>query len=183
MLSLNQQVIVFTHNIWFATSLLAKYENQKDLCSYYEIAKQGIKSGYIQPGTHPRWDTANVIKGRVNKLIQDAAKLEGESQQAIVETCYDAIRGWCEVIVEQELFAKVSQRYSPHVAMTQLRKINYETLPAAVEVILPLFEKCCRIMPGHSQPLETLNVRPDLAQLKADWKEATDALENYKKST
>lgn len=177
----NQQVIVFTHNIWFATSLLARYESHREFCTYYDVTQTGKMSGYIHSGTHPRWDTASVIRGRINKLLQDARTLSGESQQALIETCYDTLRGWCEVVVEQELFSKVSQRYSPHVAMTQLIKIHYSKLPAAVNVILPIFEKCCRIMPGHSQPLETLNVRPTLQELELDWNAAQAALAEYQK--
>jgi hypothetical protein len=33
-----------------------------------------------------------------------------------------------------------------------------------------LFDKCCRYVDSHRQPLETLNVRPKLQELEDDWK-------------
>jgi hypothetical protein len=34
-------------------------------------------------------------------------------------------------------------------------------------------------MGGHSQPLETLAIRPSLDELKKDWQEASGARERY----
>lgn len=180
-LSYTQQVIVFTHNIWFAAALLAQYEkSNKEKCTYYDIAESGGQPGFIRSGTHPRWDTTNIIKAKVNRMLQDASGLSGESQQALVESIYDVVRGWCEVVVEQELFCKVTQRYSPHVAMTQLSDIKVDKLKGAINVILPLYNKCCRYMPGHSQPLETLGVRPSIEELTIDWQTVQEALRVYK---
>ncbi|MEO5979682.1 MAG: hypothetical protein ABIS36_25870 [Chryseolinea sp.] len=180
-LSNSQQIIIFTHNIWFATALLAQYEkNNRDKCSYYDIAESAGQPGFIRSGTHPRWDTTNNIKTRINKMVQDASNLSGESQQALVESIYDVLRGWCEVVVEQDLFNKVAQRYSPHVAMSQLVDIKVDRLKDAINVILPLYNKCCRYMPGHSQPLETLGIRPSIEELTSDWALVQDALRVYK---
>ncbi len=54
--------------------------------------------------------------------------------------------------MEGDLLAKVSQRYQPNVAMTNLDHIKPERLKSAIAVILAIFEKACRYMPGHSQP-------------------------------
>ena len=56
-LSEDHQVIVFTHNIWFATALLAKFENSVADCSYYDISEAQGTTGIVTPGNHPRWDT------------------------------------------------------------------------------------------------------------------------------
>jgi hypothetical protein len=79
------------------------------------------------------------------------------------------------VIVEQELFQGVTQRYQPMVRMTMLPKINFSCLEKAVLVINPVYEDCCRYIGSHSQPLETLNVRPTLETIKDDWKKVQDA--------
>jgi len=52
---------------------------------------------------------------------------------------------------------------------------------AARDVIFPLFEKACRITTAHSRPLETLAVRPALAELKQDWTAAQQARDAYLK--
>jgi recombinational DNA repair ATPase RecF len=180
-LSETRQVIVFTHNIWFTTELLARFEKRPQDCSYYDVARDGAKIGIVSKGTHPRSDTFSNLRGRINTLIQSAEKATGETQAALIEKAYKLVRNVCEVIVEQELLQGVTQRYQPNVMMTKLPKINFAGLEAAVAALNPIFEDCCRYIGSHSQPLETLNVRPTLDTLKADWKRIQDARDTYMK--
>jgi hypothetical protein len=55
-----------------------------------------------------------------------------------------------------------------------------ESVGAARDVLYPLFEKACRVMPDHSQPLETLSVRPTLKELQQDWQGAQAARAAYR---
>jgi recombinational DNA repair ATPase RecF len=180
-LSETRQVIVFTHNIWFTTELLARFEKRPQDCSYYDVARDGAKIGIVSKGTHPRSDTVSNLRGKINALIQSAEKSSGEPQAALIERAYALIRSICEVIVEQELFQGVTQRYQPMVRMTVLPKINFGELEGSVKVINAIYEDCCRYIGSHSQPLETLNVRPTLDTLKGDWKKVQDAREAYAK--
>jgi hypothetical protein len=174
-LSETRQVIVFTHNIWFTTELLARFEKRPQDCSYYDVSRDGAKIGIVSKGSHPRSDTFTNLRGRINELVQVAEKATGEPQAALIEKAYELIRNICEVIVEQELLQGVTQRYQPMVKMTMLPKINFSGLEGAVAAIYPIYEDCCRYIGSHSQPLETLNVRPSLSTLKADWKKVLDA--------
>lgn len=178
-LSREHQVIVFTHNIWFATELLAHFEKAPAECSYFEVTRDDTTPGIVLGGNHPRWDTIDKLKSRINTVIQSARGLSGEAQAAVIEKAYDLIRSWCEAVVEQGLFASVTQRYQAHVAMTKLPQIKGDRLQAAVSVILPLFEKACRNMGGHSQPLERLGVRPSLTELDEDWRKGQAAWAGY----
>jgi hypothetical protein len=176
-LSDSRQVIVFTHNIWFTTEMLARFEKRPEDCAYYDVTRDDTKIGIVSKGTHPRSDTVSNLRGRINTLIQSADKASGETQAALIERAYELVRSICEVIVEQELLQGVTQRYQPNVMMTKLSKINFAGLEGAVSVINPIFEDCCRYIGSHSQPLETLNVRPTLTMLKSDWKKVQDARE------
>jgi len=176
-LSDSRQVIVFTHNIWFTTEMLARFEKRPEDCAYYDVTRDDMKIGIVSKGTHPRSDTVSNLRGRINTLVQSAEKASGETQAALIEKAYELVRNICEVIVEQELFQGVTQRYQPNVMMTKLSKINFTGLEAAVSAINPIFEDCCRYIGSHSQPLETLNVRPTLTMLKSDWKKVLDARE------
>lgn len=60
-----------------------------------------------------------------------------------------------------------------------LDKIKTQALQPAIEVIVPIFERACRYIAGHSQPLETLNVRPSLFDLESDWAALQAALRTY----
>lgn len=175
-LSADHQVIVFTHNIWFAAELLAKATG----CSYFEISSHAGTPGHVTAGTHPQWNSISRLRGRINSIIQDAGAATGEARGALIESAYDRLRAWCEVVIEKEILGGVSQRYQAHVAVTQLGKIKIHRLEEAIATLQPLYEKACRCMSGHSQPAETLNVRPSLEELREDWKKARDARDRYR---
>ena len=177
-----RQVIVFTHSIWLATELLSHFERNKDRCTYYSVSDDGAK-GIITSGAHPRWDTVKKTRGRINELVQAAEHADGEIREALIEQTYSLMRSWCEVVVESELLQNVTQRYQPHVMMSALPKIKGDHLATTITKIMPIFEKACRIMEGHSQPLETLAVRPPLSELETDWQSLQAARQEYLDAT
>lgn len=176
-LAADDQVVVFTHDILFATNLLARFEKSKR-CSYFQVTDEDGK-GKVTRATGPRWDTLSSLKKHVNETI-DAAKAEnGEARAALVRTGYDWLRSWCEVFVECELLAEVTQRYQPNVRMTALPKIKAAALPEAIETVTTVFEDACRYIDGHSQPLPSLGVAPTLADLEKDWGTLKDCQRKY----
>ena len=180
-LSTRRQVIVFTHNVWFAVELLNRFDkDNKERCSYYDIAEDGGVCGIVTGGSSPRTDTESSIRTKLNKLITEAKNVTGEAQAALIERGYGHVRAWCEVAVEKVLLAEAVERYKPHIRMTVLEQIKPHALKPAVEIIVPIFERACRFIAAHSQPLETLNVRPSLSDLEKDWRALQDALKAYK---
>ncbi|MEM1334678.1 MAG: hypothetical protein AAGG08_14595 [Actinomycetota bacterium] len=63
--------------------------------------------------------------------------------------------------------------------MTAIDKIKGPHLADAFEVIGPIFKKACRVTEAHSQPLETLSVRPSPTDLETDWKSLQEARKAY----
>jgi hypothetical protein len=171
---------VFTHNISFTIDILSAFEDRKNDCFYYDVAGNDQDFEIVTKGSHPRADTYNSLKGRINTTIQAAQPLAGELRAALIEKGYEYLRSICEVIVEFDLLLGVTQRYQPNVMMTRLSGIKTGRLQTAIAAIIPIFEDCCRYMSGHSQPLETLNVRPSLDDLKAAWANVQSALAAYK---
>lgn len=166
------QVIVFTHDIFLATTLLALSEKSKR-CSYFQVTDEDGK-GKVTRATGPRWDTLSGIRGKINHTIATAKQQDGEARDALVRTGYDWIRSWCEVFTETELLRGVTQRYQPNVGMTKLAQINTEKLGDITPRVTSVFEDACRYIEGHSQPLPTLGVSPTLAGLEEHWKELQD---------
>lgn len=171
------QVLVFTHDIFFASTMLALMETTKR-CAYFHITDEGGK-GKIARATGPRWDSLSNIKKNINGTIQAAGTEDGDARAALVRVGYDQIRAWCEVFTETELLQGVTQRYQPNVRMTNLSKIKADALPAAIETVNRIFEEACRYIEAHSQPLPTLGVSPTLAGLKDHWAELTSARASY----
>ncbi len=104
-------------------------------------------------------------------MIQSAEKATGEPQAALIEKAYELIRNICEVIVEAGAApgrdtASSAKGHDDEAAQDKFRRTPERPSPLSI----PLYEDCCRYIGSHSQPLETLNVRPTLDTLKADWK-------------
>lgn len=179
-LSAERQVVVFTHNIWFTAELLNRFEKNPAACSYCEISNEDNTPGKVEALQHPKWDTPNKIAKEIEDRIRAAEKLTGTVREDVVRAAYGQIRSWSEAFVERELLADVTARYRPHVRMTSLPQIKADRLAGTVNAVLPIFEKACRITIAHSQPLETLCVKPKLEELKDDWKTLTDAQKKYR---
>lgn len=177
----HNQVIVFTHDIFFATTLLSLFEISKR-CAYFQVTDEDGK-GKVTRASGPRWDSLGSLKANINKTIEAARAVDGEARAALVREGYDWIRSWCEVFAETELLKGVSQRYQPNIRMTTLCDIKAGALPAASEVVRRVFEVACRFIPGHSQPLPTLGVGPSLAGLEDHWAELQDARKHYLDAT
>jgi hypothetical protein len=174
----DHQIIVFTHNIWFAAELLSK-ANKKSW-KYYDIRLEGSEVGVVTAASHPRVDTIAQVTARVKTMIDGAEKQTGEIRAALVEKGYEELRGLCEVTVEHEMLKGVVQRYAPNVMMTKLGQINIAELHGSMAAIIPVFDKSCRYIASHSQPLETQGIRPTLDELKADYSGVLKAREPHK---
>ena len=177
-LAKDHQIIVFTHNIWFAAELLANADKKR--LKYYDIRQEGSDMGVVTAALHPRMDTIAQVSARVKKMIEGAERQEGEVKAALVEKGYEELRCLCEVIVEQEILKGVTQRYAPNVMMTKLQKINIRKLRESIDAITAVFEKSCRYIASHSQPAETQGVRPTLDELKTDYDAVVKAREPHK---
>jgi energy-coupling factor transporter ATP-binding protein EcfA2 len=177
----HNQVIVFTHDIFFATTLLSLFETSKR-CAYFQVTDED-GNGKVTRASGPRWDSLGSLKANINKTIDAARAVDGEARAALVREGYDWIRSWCEVFTETELLKGVSQRYQPNIRMTTLGDIKAGALPTTSAVITRVFHDACRFIPGHSQPLATLGVGPNLAGLELHWKELQDARMRYLAAT
>ena len=134
-LSEQRQVIVFTHNILFTVDLLIAFDDRKNDCSYYDLAGSDQDVGIVTKGSHPRADTYNSLKGRINTTIQAAQPLAGELQAALIEKGYEYLRSICEVTVEFELLQGVIQRYQPKRAAAFALDLQF------LFIMSPLFAK------------------------------------------
>ena len=164
----DHQVVVFTHDIFFVTCLLNLFEGSGQ-CIYYRVTDEDGK-GTITPGTGPRWDTIKSLRAKINVSIEEAKRFSGEEREAHVRDAYSSIRSWCEVFIEGEVLAQVTQRYQPNVRMTQLDKIKVSALKETIETVTSIFNDACRYIEAHSQPLPSLSIAPTLTQLEEDWK-------------
>lgn len=173
------QVIVLTHNIMFASALIAARQNKKLRTKLYEVRDGGASKGILAPDVEPRLDTAADLSKRINTKLQAIPAAEPVLQDALIKETYDLIRAWCEAFVEQELLQNVTQRYRANVMMTRLAKIDATRLEAAVAVVEPLFARACDRMTGHSHAAEYMSTKPTVEELLEDWEKAKGARAAY----
>jgi recombinational DNA repair ATPase RecF len=178
-LSTEHQVIVFTHDIWFTSELLAEFEHHPSECMYYEVIDDGGLKGIVSRASHPRLDTVASVRRRINAAIQDATSGTDDDRQHRIDSAYSEVRAWCETVAETVLLNKVTQRHQPNVAMQNLSSIKIRELQKAIDVIYPIWEQANRYTTAHSQPLGTLGVRPSLSELRQDWTDLQQALKEY----
>lgn len=175
-----RQVIIFTHNIWFTAELLDRFRDHRKECAYYDVRSVATQRGIVSGGSHPRSDSVNDLKRRINTCIADARKLSGETQDALVTRAYSHLRSLCEVIVEREFLHGIIRRFEPNVMLTKLPRINPEAFRESADKLYPIYEDSCRYIDSHSQPTEQLNVVPRTVQeLEKDFRNVTDALDSY----
>lgn len=168
----DNQVIVFTHDILFATTLLNLFEKSKRYI-YFQITDENGK-GQVTRASGPRIDTLSAIKKRITEAIKVAKSQEGEARDALVRMTYSHVRAWCEVFTEEELLKGVTKRYRANVQMTTLPQIDGGKLDEIGPKVTEIFEVACRYIDGHSQPLVTLGVSPTLTGLEQHWAELQD---------
>ena len=178
-LASQHQVVVFTHDILLVTNLLTLLENS-DRCVYYRVTDDNGK-GTVTLGTGPRWDTLRNLATKINLSIEEGKKMTGEERESLVRDAYDSIRSWCELFVEQEVFAKVTERFQPNVRMTALKRIKIPRLEQTIETVFSVFEEACRYIDAHSQPLPTLGAPPKLSDLESDWEKLRKCRSEYNK--
>jgi len=180
-LAAEQQVVVFTHNIMLTVALLEIAKVRGIAVTYYEVSADDGKVGLISEATSPRTDSTASIEKKIKAAIESAAKETGELREMWIERAYSLLRGWCEVFVEVDLLKGVARRFEPNIRLHSLPSIKTDRLDAAIKVVDEIFTKACRITDAHSQPAETLNVRPTLDDLRADYQNAIDARTAYTK--
>ena len=145
---------------------------------YYQVTDDRGK-GTVTVGTGPRWDTINNLRAKINSSIEKAKTAAGEERLSHIRDAYDSIRSWCELFVEQDVFAKVTERYQPNVRMTSLGRIKVEKLEYTIQTVTIVFEEACRYIDAHSRPLPTLSVAPKLADLETSWEKLQKCRTEY----
>lgn len=173
------QVVVLTHNIMFASALMAARQNKKLRTKIYEVRDGGEAKGILAPDVEPRLDTPADLAKRINVKLQEMTSAEPVVQDALIKETYDLIRAWCEAFVEQELLQNVTQRYRKNIMMTRLSKIASSRLDAAIAVIEPLFDRACERMTGHSHAAEYMSTKPTVSEVQEDWEKAKAARSAY----
>lgn len=182
-LSLDRQVIVFTHNIMFYYYLYNACQKDKNKGNkFFKVDEfDKFNKGIVTESFSGRLETLKEImkKLRVQKQNINSKSCFGDELEEALKKVYADIRSWCELIVEEGFFKSVIRRYEPNVMFTMVKNIKGDFVEE-LSSVSELFEKSCRWMVGHSQPIESQHVRANKEAFNEDMKYIEQIYEQYK---
>jgi len=147
--ALQKQVIIFTHDLVFVSSLIGhcKENNTANDCHWIE------NTGGSQPGTiwlrnTPSYEKQYKTSGKAQAHLDQARKAEPELREILIKNGFASLRTSYETLVVFGLFSGVVQRFEERVSVDSLGDVVFNT--EIRDKILDSFYQCCRYMEGHS---------------------------------
>jgi hypothetical protein len=139
------QVIVFTHNVFFLNSLIEITHNDK-VVQLSKIADEIMIFPGVQLGSEG-------VMRRAQKHIQERlAVIEAAAQpgEDVVRNVYDLLSRYIENAVEVFLLKEVVGRYRPNIRIQSLPKVRWND--TVVNKLVELYNRTSRKGTRHSQP-------------------------------
>ncbi|MCM3068278.1 AAA family ATPase [Priestia flexa] len=183
-LSLERQVIVFTHNIMFYYYLYnacAKDKNKEN--KFFKVDEfDKLNKGIVSESFSGRLETLKEVVGKLKNQAQfiNSKSCVGDVLEEALKKVYSDIRTWCELIVEEGFFNSVIRRHEANIMFTKLKEIKGSFVDE-LDSVSELFDRSCRWMAGHSQSIETQHVRANREAFNNDMKYINQLFDQYKK--
>lgn len=145
-----KQVVVFTHDLIFVSQLLTVCEDTKTEFLCHWVENRDGKPGQVWLNNAPSYEKEYRNSEPAKKHYAEANKgsCPPAQREFLVKTGFTALRTCYEVLVINELFNGVVQRYNERVSVDALAKVNFDK--AIVDELMDSFSQCCRYMEGHT---------------------------------
>lgn len=148
--ALQKQVIIFTHDLVFVSNLLTKSEDIKNAFLCHWIENRDSKPGQVWLNNSPSYEKEyrNAEPAKKHYAICSKDDCEPMQRETVIKQGFTALRTCYEVLVINDLFNNVVQRYNERVSIDALAKVSFDD--ALVNELLDSYAQCCRFMEGHS---------------------------------
>lgn len=165
--ALQKQVIIFTHDLVFVSSLIGhcKENNIDNDCHWIENL-DGSKPGTIWLRNTPSFEKDYKTSGKAQGYYDEAKKLAPEQREDKMKNGFAALRTSYETQVVFGLFKGVVQRFEERVSVDSLKSVFFTT--EIRDEILDSFYQCCRYMEGHSHSDKYAYKKPELENLNEE---------------
>ncbi len=161
-----RQVVVFTHDLVFVSSLLGYCESPKIGYDCHWIQKRESKPGYVFLKNAPNFEKAYKSAGKALKHYEHAKTATPEEQERSIAVGFSALRTSYEALVVFDLFCGVVQRFNERVSIESLSRVHMDD--SLRDEIIESFSQCCRYMEGHSHSDKYSAKKPKLEDLKEE---------------
>ncbi len=171
-LSASRQVVVFTHDLMFASYLHEEVEgdgNQLDStrASFHDVRSEARNVGIVTRDYYPG---AIKFEAAIKKIEAGLAGLSGLSGHELgdgLQALYGQLRRAVEKVVEERIFGRVISRWSDQIQMHNVAKATLDK--QKLETAKKLHEKYSRYINAHNQSNEMIqHASADVATLRAD---------------
>lgn len=148
--SIKKQVIIFTHDLVFVSSL-ATYCSELNVqyCCHWIENCDGI-AGQIwlnnSPSYEKQYRNAEPAKKHYTNSKKDSCP--PEQREIYIKSGFTALRTCYEVLVINDLFKNVVQRFNERVSIDSLNSVCFDS--SIIKELQDSFAQCCRYMEGHS---------------------------------
>ncbi|WP_212193363.1 AAA family ATPase [Carboxylicivirga sediminis] len=167
-ISETKQVIIFTHDLVFVSSLL-NYAQDKSLShECHWIENRNGSPGQVWLRNSPTYEKKYRNAEPVKKLYSESNKAEcpPEQREFLVKSGFTALRTCYEVLVINDLFKNVVQRYNERVSVDSLSSVYFDE--QLINELLESFAQCCRYMEGHTHSDKYAYIKPEPSNLNEE---------------
>lgn len=162
LLSLQKQVVVFTHDLAFVSYMekFATDYNARQECHWIENRDGNIGIIWLRnsPSYESRYRNSDPAKEYYSALIK--ADCPVEERERLLKNGFSALRTCYEVLVIKGLFCNVVQRYNERVSIDSLEKVKFTD--GIKNELISGFRNCCSYMEGHSHTDKGNKIEPKL---------------------
>ena len=162
----NRQVVIFTHDLVFLSSIVGHCEDFNIHFQCHWMEEIDGKPGTIWLNNAPSFERAYKRSGKAQEYSDKAKKCAPEKRESLLKAGFAALRTSYEALVVFDLFNGVVQRFNERVSIDSLTNVYFDT--SLRDEIIDSFYKCCRFMEGHSHSDEYAYKKPDTQDLHGE---------------
>ena len=166
--ALQKQVIIFTHDLVFVSNLLTKSEDLKVVFLCHWIENRDDRPGQIWLNNSPSYEKEyrNAELAKKHYALCNKDDCQPMQRELITKQGFAALRTCYEVLVINDLFNNVVQRYNERVSIDALAKVSFDDI--LVNELLDSYAQCCRYMEGHSHSDKYSYIKPEPKNLNEE---------------
>ncbi|WP_341836931.1 AAA family ATPase [Chitinophaga pollutisoli] len=148
--SLNKQTIIFTHDLVFVSSLIGHCADIKATHVCHWIENRSGNPGQIWLNNAPSYEKEYRSAEPAKKYYNEAKKDDCPPAQRefLLKTGFASLRTSYEVLVINDLFKNVVQRFNERVSIEALNSVFFDS--GLIDELQDSFGQCCRYMEGHT---------------------------------
>lgn len=162
----SKQMIIFTHDLVFVSSLVAISEEQKINMDCHWIEKLDEKPGVVWLKNAPSFEKSYKKSGKAQDYYNEAKQCGPQQREDKIKNGFAALRTSYETLVVFDLFKGVVQRFNERISIDSLPNVNFTS--ELRDEIVDNFRLCCRYMEGHSHSDKYAYIKPTLENLSEE---------------